>query len=128
MVKGMPGSLAGTARGFPFGGGELGALMRAKDWAATPLGSPETWSCGIKAALSLCLSARSPVLLWVGAELRLLYNDACIPFLGDARHPAAIGAPGIATWAEIWPAIGPLLTAAQAGRATRRELPRLFRA
>lgn len=126
MVKAMPDLLAGTARGFPSGGGELGALMRAKDWAATPLGAPETWSCGIKAALGLCLGARSPVLLWVGAELRLLYNDACIPFLGHARHPAVLGAPGMAAWEEIWPAIGPLLTAAQAGQATFVEDRQLF--
>src|SRR4051812_41913825 len=30
--------------GFLAGGGEMGALTRAHDWAATPLGSPETWS------------------------------------------------------------------------------------
>jgi PAS domain S-box-containing protein len=65
-------------------------------------------------------------MIWVGAELRLLYNDACIPFLGHAKHPAAVGAPGISTWAEIWPAIGPLLTAAQAGRSTFVENCNVF--
>ena len=30
--------------GFLEGGGQLGALMRAKHWSATPLGPPETWS------------------------------------------------------------------------------------
>jgi hypothetical protein len=28
---------------FLAGGGEMGALMRAKNWADTPLGTPESW-------------------------------------------------------------------------------------
>ena len=30
-------------RSWLAGGGELGGLMRAKDWAATPLGPVEAW-------------------------------------------------------------------------------------
>jgi CheY-like chemotaxis protein len=32
------------------GGGEMGARMRAKDWSATPLGHPKTWSRSIQTA------------------------------------------------------------------------------
>jgi hypothetical protein len=32
-----------TGPAFLSGGGELGQLIRAKDWSSTPLGSPETW-------------------------------------------------------------------------------------
>ena len=32
-----------AAMDFLSQGGEMGALTRERDWAATPLGSPETW-------------------------------------------------------------------------------------
>ncbi len=104
--------------GFLRGGGELGELMRAKDWSAHPLGPPETWAQSIKTAVSLCLNSRFPILLWLGPELRIVYNDAYIPFLGETKHPAMLGAPGRAAWSEIWPAIGPMHDEVRAGRAT----------
>ena len=76
------------------GGGEMGARMRAKDWSATPLGYPATWPRSVKTAVSICLNSRSPILLWLGPELRIVYNDAYIPFLGDTKHPAMLGATG----------------------------------
>ena len=94
--------------GFLRGGGELGALMRAKDWSGHPLGPPDTWTQSIKTAVSLCLNSRFPILLWLGPELRIVYNDAYIPFLGETKHPAMLGAPGREAWSEIWPAIGPM--------------------
>jgi hypothetical protein len=83
----------GNAAGFLSGGGELGTLMRARDWAATPLGPPGGWPQAVKTAVSLCLNSRFPILLWLGPELRLVYNDAYVPFLGAAKHPAMLGAP-----------------------------------
>jgi hypothetical protein len=35
------------------GGGELGALIRAKDWAATPLGPIEDWPQSLRSAVSM---------------------------------------------------------------------------
>ena len=99
------------------GGGEMGARMRAKDWSATPLGSPETWAQSIKTAVSICLNSRSPILLWLGPELRIIYNDTYIPFLGETKHPAALGAPGREVWGEIWSAVGPMHAEVAAGRA-----------
>src|SRR5689334_10062631 len=83
---------------FLAGGGEMGERMRATDWAATPLGHAAGWSHAIKTAVSLCLRSRFPILLWLGPELRLVYNDAYIPFLGDTKHPAMLGAPGRNAW------------------------------
>jgi PAS domain S-box-containing protein len=111
---------------FLAGGGELGALLRAHDWAATPLGSPATWSPEVKTAVSLCLNSRFPIVLWIGPELRILYNDAYIPFLGEAKHPAMLGAPGREAWGEIWDAIGPMLDEARSGRATWVEDFQMF--
>ena len=72
----------------------------------------------VKTAVSLCLNSRFPILLWLGPELRIVYNDAYVPFLGPAKHPAMLGAPGREAWGEIWPTIGPMLDEALAGRAT----------
>ncbi len=111
---------------WPAGGGEMGARMRAKDWNATPLGPPETWSQNVKAAVSICLNSRFPILLWIGPELRILYNDAYIPFLGETKHPAALGAPGLDVWREIWTTIGPMHEEVAAGRATSVEDQQMF--
>ncbi|HYZ64956.1 MAG TPA: two-component system sensor histidine kinase/response regulator, partial [Acetobacteraceae bacterium] len=113
---------------FLAGGGELGRLIRAKDWSATPLGSPDTWSSSVRMAVSLCLTSRFPILLWLGPELRIIYNDAYAPLLGERKHPIMLGAPGRQAWGEIWDAIGPLLEVAQAGGATWREDFRVFMA
>ena len=126
----MVGVLANTPPGEPSasflaGGGELGALIRERDWSST-LGPPASWSAGVKTALSLCLHSRFPIVLWIGPELRVLYNDAYIPFLGAAKHPAMLGAPGHEVWGEIWDDIAPMLSEATVGRATWVEDYRFF--
>jgi PAS domain S-box-containing protein len=112
--------------GWLAGGGEMGALIRAKNWSATSLGAPETWPQSIKTAVSICLNARVPIALWLGPELRLLYNDTYIPFLGETKHPAILGAPGREAWAEIWATIAPMHEEVAAGRATSVEDVQLF--
>jgi hypothetical protein len=45
----MHGSLAPNSRlNFLSDGGEMGALIRSYDWAATPLGAPDGWPYGLK--------------------------------------------------------------------------------
>ena len=72
--------------------------MRAKDWSASPLGHRESWTQSVRTAVSICLNSRVPIALWLGPELRLVYNDAYIPFLGETKHPAMLGAPGQEAW------------------------------
>jgi hypothetical protein len=93
---------------FLSGGGLMGALMRAHDWTATPLGSPEQWPQSLRSLVSTCLNCSFPILLWWGRDLVKLYNDAYISILGD-KHPAALGRPGRDVWPEIWDTIGPML-------------------
>src|SRR5262245_3683586 len=95
---------------FLAGGGEMGALMRAKSWTDSLLGPPETWPEALKMAVSICLNSRFPISLWWGHELVMLYNDAWRPILGKTKHPAALGRPGIESWPEIWDIIGAQLT------------------
>ena len=118
------GSSTGSA--WLAGGGEMGARMRAKDWEATPLGPIDTWSQSVKSAVSICLNSRFPIVLWMGPELRVLYNDTYIPFLGETKHPAALGAPGREVWGEIWSTIGPMHEEVAAGRATSVEDQQMF--
>src|SRR3977135_693188 len=108
------------------GGGEMGGRMRAKDWSASPLGYPETWSQSVKTAVSICLNSRVPIALWLGPELRLVYNDTYIPFLGDTKHPAMLGAPGCEAWGEWGEALEPMHDEVAAGRATSVEDVQLF--
>ncbi|NMO16136.1 response regulator [Pyxidicoccus fallax] len=93
---------------FP-GDGEQARRMRDFDWARTPLGPPGGWPERLRVALGLCLTSRFPMHLWWGPELTLLYNDACIPLLGRAKHPAVLGRSGREAWPEVWDALGPMM-------------------
>jgi signal transduction histidine kinase len=53
----------------------------------------------------MILMARSPLAVFWGPELAMIYNDASIPLLGD-KHPSAIGQPASSSLAELWPTIG----------------------
>ena len=91
------------------GGGEMGALMRAHDWAKTPFGPVSKWPQSLRTALRICLDSRFPILIWWGPDLRILFNDAYRPSLGTTKYPQAIGAPGREIWSDIWDTIGPSL-------------------
>src|SRR5947209_995984 len=88
------------------GGGEMGALMRAKDWSRTPLGPPENWPQSLRTAVRIILLSRYPMFIWWGKHLINLYNDQYLPFLGK-KHPASLGTSGREVWSEIWDQIGP---------------------
>jgi len=89
-------------------GGELGRLIAAHDWAATPLGPIEGWKQSLRSAVGICLSSRFPIVMYWGRELTVIYNDAYSEILG-AKHPWALGKPCRVCWAEIWDTIGPML-------------------
>ena len=99
-----------AALDFLAGGGELGAEMRRRDWADSPLGDARRWPQSLRTAISICLNSRLPILLWWGPDLVMLYNDAYAQILG-AKHPRALGGPGRECWPEIWHVIGPMLDA-----------------
>ncbi len=89
------------------GGGEAGALVRALDWSATPLGPIASWPQSLKTTVATVLHSRHPMFLWWGAELIQIYNDAYAPTFGIGKHPAAMGQRGEDCWQEIWPIIYP---------------------
>ncbi|HZS84205.1 MAG TPA: ATP-binding protein [Stellaceae bacterium] len=87
-------------------GGEMGALIRAKDWSRTRLGPPETWPQSLQTAVGIMLNSRYAMFVWWGRHLINLYNDAYRPFLGT-KHPDALGKSAREVWSEIWDLIGP---------------------
>jgi PAS domain S-box-containing protein len=101
---------------FLSGGGEMGALMRTKDWSDTPVGTPDHWPQSLRTALSIILHARFPMFLWWGPELTCFYNDAYRPSLGnEGKHPGILGEPAERAWTEIWHIIKPLIDQVLAG-------------
>jgi hypothetical protein len=77
------------------GGGATGALIRATDWARTPVGPVSGWPRSLKTAVSICLGSRHPIVIWWGKETLIqFYNDAYISFLGSTKHPGGHGAVG----------------------------------
>jgi PAS domain S-box-containing protein len=101
---------------FLAGGGEMGALMRAYDWAATPLGWPETWPQSLRTAVRLLLNTNYPMFIWWGPHLIQLYNDGYRQTMGPERHPSALGQGGRECWTEIWDIIGPQIEQVMRGR------------
>jgi hypothetical protein len=84
----------------------MAAMVRAFDWANTPLGPIEQWPQNLRVAVGICLNSRFPMFVWWGPLLINIYNDAYVPVLGK-KHPASLGKPAQPTWAEIWDVIGP---------------------
>jgi hypothetical protein len=111
---------------FLAGGGELGALMRAKDWSQTPLGPPESWPQSLRTTVQIMLGSRYAMWMGWGQNITFFYNDAYRPTLGT-KHPWALGSSTHEVWAEIWPAIGPRIDRVIAhGEATWDEGLLLF--
>ena len=105
---------------FLAGGGKTGVLMRAHDWAASPLGRPDTWPQPLRTVVALLLQSQFPMFVAWGPELAFLYNDPYAEILGS-KHPRALGGRFEEIWSEIWPDISPLVDSAMAGHATYRE-------
>jgi signal transduction histidine kinase len=91
-------------------GGEMGQLIRSKNWSETSLGPPHYWPQSLRITLSIILHSKFPMFLWWGPELICFYNDAYRPSLGHSgKHPAILGMPAAEAWEEIWDIISPLV-------------------
>src|SRR5215475_14382381 len=99
---------------FLAGGGELGARMRALDWASTSLGPAERRPRSLKTAVRIMLTSRQPIWIGWGQDLIYLYNDPYKSIIGG-KHPWALGRPASEVWRELWSDIGPMLATAMRG-------------
>jgi PAS domain S-box-containing protein len=115
-----------VAPDFLAGGGEMGARMRALDWARTPLGPPERWPQSLKTIVRVMLDSRYAMWMLWGPELTFFCNDAYLPTVGIKRD-WVLGARSDKVWEEIWPDIGPRIAQVlEHGHATWDEALLLF--
>jgi signal transduction histidine kinase len=91
---------------FLSGGGELGELIRSKDWSKTALGPVSSWPQSLRTCVRIILTSRQPMFVWWGPELINIYNDAYKAIVGG-KHPEALGQPASEVWREIWDQVGP---------------------
>lgn len=85
---------------FLTGGGAVGALIAAHDWAATPLGPIRSWRQSLKTSVSIMLRSQVPIILLWGAAGVMIYNDAYAVFAAN-RHPKLLGANVREGWPEV---------------------------
>jgi signal transduction histidine kinase len=108
------------------GSGEVRALMRARDWDGTPLGSTARWPSTLRAVVGVMLTSRFAMWMAWGPELTFLCNDAYLPTVGVKRD-WVIGSRSDKVWAEIWPDIGPRIAhVLSTGEATWDEALLLY--
>lgn len=101
---------------FLEGGGEMGKLMRAKDWSSTPLGDPNTWPEPLQTMVSVVLNNPFGMSIVWGKDYNQIYNDNYCPILGD-KHPQALGVSAKDVFSEIWHITGPMIDEAMNGQA-----------
>lgn len=104
---------------LPFlrGGGEMGKMIRSKNWEETPLGDPSKWHQSLKAVVAITLNNPFGKHISWGKEFIQIYNDGYRPILGKSKHPDALGISAKITYAEIWDTTGPLFERVMQGEA-----------
>lgn len=98
-------------------GGEMGNLIREKDWSLTPLGDPSQWSSALKHSISMMLGTTFPTLICWGSEYIQFYNDAYRPILGINKHPKVLGSHASETFDEMWRTIEPVFAEVMNGKS-----------
>jgi PAS domain S-box-containing protein len=100
--------------------GEMSALIAQLTDETCPLGPADTWPDALRIAVNLMLGSRFPMFVAWGEHLPYLYNDACIPIVGE-RHPEALGRPFRDIWPDVWADLSPLLDQALSGQTVYAE-------
>jgi two-component sensor histidine kinase len=92
--------MTNTGNSFPFGGGEMGALIRRRDWSDTGLGPISGWPQSLKTTVGILLRSPIPIVLLWGLDGIMIYNDAYSVFAGG-RHPLLFGSKVREGWPEV---------------------------
>ncbi|WP_179353736.1 PAS domain S-box protein [Winogradskyella vidalii] len=102
---------------FLQGGGEMGQLIRSKDWSNSPLGTPKGWPQPLKTTVNVLLNNSFGMCICWGKELTQIYNDTYTSILGANKHPLALGGSFKETFSEVWDDIGSTYNSAMDGEA-----------
>jgi hypothetical protein len=68
------------------GGGEMGQLIRSKDWSNTSLGDPEDWSLTLQTTVNILLNSMSPMFLFWGDDIMMPIVQVWV-MAGNTREP-----------------------------------------
>lgn len=106
--------------GWSRSGGEMGALIRAYDWAATPLGAVENWPPALRSTVEMLTVHGFPMVVLWGPNLIQIYNDGYRIIMGN-KHPTGLGQPTAACWPEVWHINEPIYKRVWAGETVTFE-------
>lgn len=113
---------AAAGGGVFAGDGQIHRDLAAVDWAATPLGRPESWPQSLRTAVGILLSSRFPMWMAYGPELTFFCNDAYRRDTLGRKYPWALGRPSREVWTEVWEhSYSRITTVLSTGQATWDE-------
>lgn len=92
-------------------------MIRSKDWSKTPIGPIADWSDSLRTAVNIAINSMHPTCIAWGTALTTIYNDAFRSLLGS-RNAGKLGLPLQELWAEVWPAVSPMIEAALQGQSS----------
>ncbi|MEO8672827.1 MAG: ATP-binding protein [Tahibacter sp.] len=83
---------------------EVGQLSQRLRQRTAALPDMSGFSERVRCAVELSLVSVLPSQVWVGADLSVIHNDACLPLMGS-RASGVLGAPASQVWIDFWPSI-----------------------
>jgi len=92
--------LAGGPTPKGAGKGEMLSLINAFAWGSTAVGPISSWPETLRAATRLMLSSPVPMVMLMGSQGVMIYNDGYSVFAGQ-RHPELLGSPVLEGWPEV---------------------------
>ncbi|KIG10749.1 PAS domain S-box protein [Caballeronia concitans] len=90
------------------------SVLLARDWADTPLGTPDRWPVALRTLCDVIDGSAQPMFIVWGPERVLIHNGAYASILADKQHHA-LGRPFLDVWSEIARDLAPLVDQAYAG-------------
>jgi len=94
--------------------------IAAFGFAAHPLGSREDWPAALTTTVDLLLASDVAMVLYCGADYRMIFNDAALPSFGD--RVVELGDRAADVWGNWWPQIHEQFREVE---RTRRSVTRL---
>jgi hypothetical protein len=85
----------------------MAVRMREHDWDASALGPATAWPAELTVTVRTMLRAATPMAVYWGPELLILYNLSWGALVGG-KHPGALGRPARDVFPEAWHELGPM--------------------
>ena len=112
--------MPGSDRDVFHGTDAMVGRMQAFDWAATPLGPPETWPAPLRTLVGVMLGSKQPMFTVWGPELTFLHNSPYRAILGH-KEKDALGRSFLDVWDEIRGDLMPLVDRTLSGESVHMD-------